>query len=469
MPYRVLQIDFLFVSGNLTNERFPRMKMTKVALFGNVNTEEIVAKRLVNEGVIVDGYLLFPNDAFAKVCRKSVILSEKDENYRNNTLLQDLRREHYDVIMLGPDFTVGLASEILRQGKIPHIGATPSQLLFETDKSLVTDAIGKNVMPRRLILTAADQETLKHMVSEFDHGYVLKFVGDYTKKYPGSPVGRVRLSGETINGFDEVYSFIANSIEVSGKCIVEEKLVGREFSSNYAVDQHGALFRLGENICYKRRNNDNMGPMCDGTGSVSINNTLPFLTEEDISFVEKCILTPFLSSVKLATGYPVTTIINLDLMKMDDGCIMLLEVNCREAGGHTMANILSGLDTPLIEILKGIQEGTLHSLTPTFKKGASLVVSAYPPYFPFGTSDEKLIVCDVAIRLPDDVSLFTGWVDVLEETAEYRRLRIRNSPALLFEHRNDSMVKARKHLYDVMSTTVPQPLEFRTDIGEKLL
>ena len=445
------------------------MKTRKVALFGNVNTDEIIAKRLISEGATVDGYLFSPNNAFSKICRKSIMLSEKDVSYRNNGLIDKLREENYDVVLLGPDFTVGLMSQILKQSKIPHIGATPDQLLFETDKSLISDAVNQDMIPHRRVLTTTDREVLRGIIADFNNNYVLKFVGDYSKKYPGSHVGRVRLSDETVLNVDETYTFIVNSIDVSGKCIIEEKLVGKEFSSNYAVDKHGAFFRLGENVCYKRRFNKNTGPMCDGTGSVSLHNSLPFLTQEDIDKVENRILVPFLTHIKMVTGQVLSTIINLDLMKTNDGRIVLFEVNCREAGGHSMANILSGLATPLIDILERTQNGALHSLTPSYSNGVSLVVSAYPPYFPFGTDDDHLVTCTITTQLPTDVSLYTGWVDVLKETEEYRVLKMQNSPTLLFEHRNETMKKARKYLYSVINNIVPFPMEFRTDIGEDFI
>jgi hypothetical protein len=50
-----------------------------------------------------------------------------------------LKNEVYDAILLGPDFMVGLMSQILRRENIQHVGATPAQLAFETDKSLIQE------------------------------------------------------------------------------------------------------------------------------------------------------------------------------------------------------------------------------------------------------------------------------------------------------------------------------------------
>lgn len=441
----------------------------KIALFGNVNTEEVFARRLVQEGVVVDGYLLFPNDAFAQVCRKTCILSHEDDlkTYVETKLPALLKQERYDVILLGPDFMANLVSPALCDANILHVGATPEQLAFETDKSKIQSVFPPDtgILPRGVVLTSSDATHLQRVLEGFPNGFVLKFVGDYSRKYSGSPVGRVRFSNETIHDFKEVHKFVMDSIDVSGKCIVEEKLVGQEFSANYVIDANGNFFRLGENVCFKRRSNGNTGPICDGTGSITIANTLPFLSETDVRFVEDRVVTPFHEHISRVTGRPLCALLNLDLMKTDDGRIVLFEVNVREPGGHSSANILPGLLTSFFDVLYHAQHGTLHELTPEFTNEASVVVSAYPPYFPQGIEGGGLLEITVSKKIPVDIKLYTGWVDVLENTSEYRKLRLRNSPSLLFEHTNVNLAKSRERLYTVMKEIVPTALDYRTDIG----
>lgn len=444
--------------------------MKKVALFGNVNTEEIIAYYLTQEGVVVDGYLLFSNEAFEKRCRKYVVLSEQDETYIEEKLPQLLKEEAYDFILLGPDFMVSLISPVLLKNNIVHIGSNLEQLSFETDKSMIYSVFGKesNILPRKRVIETRDPDEIVKVVNSFSGNYVLKFVGDYASRYEGSPVGRIRFSGETIGDINEVVDFVQASVSVSGKCVVEEKVHGREFSANYVVDKNRNFLRLGENICFKRRENGNRGAICDGTGSVSINNTLPFLSQDDIAFVEKYILEPFCDYVVKVSGKPLCSILNLDLMKKDNGKIVLFEVNMREAGGHTMANVLSGLNTSLYDILKKAQAGELDSLQISYKSGASIVVSAFPSYFPFGISDDSLLEEKITKQIPNDINLFTGWVEVLEETEQFRLLRMQNSPILLFEHFADDIEIARQKLYAAMKNIVPVSMDYRTDIGMEL-
>jgi phosphoribosylamine-glycine ligase len=440
-------------------------KSRRIALFGNVNTEEILAKKIQLDGDEADGYLFSLNDAFRESCRDARVL---DAEYIQERLVQDLSERRYDALALGPIVASYALSELFRSRDVAHVGATVAQIAFEIEKTKIHEVFPEqtNVMPKTVIPTKFDAESLRSLLEGFRGGYVLKFVGDYGKMFRGSETGRVRFSGETLADTDEALMFLKKSIEVSGKAIVQERASGREFSANYVVDANGHLFRLGENICFKRRNDGNTGPICDGTGSISINNTLPFLSASDIRYVKDRIVKPFHSFVTKKTGQPFVSFLNVDAMKSDDGRILLFEINCREAGGHTMANLLSGLENRMSDVFVHAQNGTLDQIQPIFRRGASVVVSAFPSYFPAGTSsDDELMTLEVTKRIPDDVHLFTGWVDVLHQDEDRRALRIHNSPVLLFEHRNTTLSHARTRLYEVISEIVRGRLDYRKDLG----
>lgn len=446
----------------------------KVALFGNVNTEEVLADRLVGEGATVDGFLLHPNFAFQKKCRRSVVLSKHSDKFREETVPHMLLDEGYDVVLLGPDFMSHLMSPVLRKHGIPHIGATPEQLRFETDKTLIARIFPAEmeILPRRVVLTSTAPDVLFGAIDQFDHGYVIKFVGDYQMRFKGSPAGRVRFSDDLDVAQDELAMFVRESIIESGHCVIEERVSGREFSANYLVDGHGGKLRLGENICYKRRGEGNTGPLCDGTGSVSFNNTLPFLTAGDIAFIEEKILTPFIQGVEKATGSQLVAFLNLDLMKRNDGRIVLFEINVREAGGHTMSTIVPGLTGSLSNILFHTQRGTLSDCgEQQFSGGAAIAVSAYPSYFPLGISegDKEQVVTFSTDRTDPAVSLFSGWVDVLDESLRTRTVRAHNSPILLFACHAEKFPDARKRLYSDIERVVAGQLDFRGDIGGEFL
>ena len=313
-------------------------------------------------------------------------------------------------------------------------------------------------MPPTTILTEFDAGKAKTILEGCHDGYVLKFVSDYGKKYPGSETGRVRFSGETLSDTDEALAFLKDSIEVAGKAVVQAKISGREFSANYAVDANGHLFRLGENVCFKRRNDGNTGPICDGTGSITIGNTLPFLDEKDIRFIEERIVKTFHAHVTEDAVH----FLNVDGMKADDGpssCSKSTAAKRRPHHGKLAFRPPESDQRRAYDTQDGTP--TDHTQLP----GASTVVSAFAPYFPGGTTDDRLMTLEVTKRIPDDIEIITGWVDVLRQDEETRLLRIQNSPALLFEHRNTTLAAAHARLYEALSEIIRGRLDYRKDIG----
>ncbi len=439
----------------------------KGALIGFVNTEEIIARKIKeqNPEVQIDGYLLVPNDAFKISCDSATMVHGE---YLKNKLVTDLKERNYNFVYLGPILATYVLSGVLREGRVEHIGASVEQMRYETDKSAILDffPFPLEIIPPTEIVTSYNPDMIKNIFQLMNNEYVLKFVGDYTQKYKGSETGRVRISNETLRDTDESLRFIRDSIDVSGKVMIQKKIEGQDFSANFLIDKNGNTLRLGENVCYKRRNDNDQGPMCDGTGSVSINNTLPFLNDREREFIQREIVDVFSSKMKNATGIPYVGMVNIDLIKSNDGKIYLLEVNCREAGGHTMANIVSGLQNSLFNALEKTQSGKLDRSHPEFKNGVSVVVSAFPRYFPQDIQEgEERQVMKVIKDIPDDVKLYTGWVDLLDQDANTRTIKLYNSPTLLFEHHNRDLSTARRRLYEVIKKVVNGRLDYRSDIG----
>lgn len=179
-----------------------------MAIIGYVNTEEILVRKLaIEEDVRVDGYLLFKNDAFASHCNKWVII---DKEYIASRFPFVIRGGSYGVVYLGPILASIWTSGVLRENKINHIGSTLRQLEFELDKTAITEVFPPitEILPLTIVFTEFDERRIRRCLEGLKGEYVLKFVGDYTKRYRGSEVGRVRLSGETLAGLHKVLKML---------------------------------------------------------------------------------------------------------------------------------------------------------------------------------------------------------------------------------------------------------------------
>lgn len=452
----------------------------KVALIGFVNTEEVLADTIQRQtpDVEVHGYSLFPNRAFEHRTDEHTRLwglnSEGNFGLHYLDVLGATDWSQYCAVNVGPITAGTIAGGILQSHNVDYVGPREDELQYELDKTKITDIFpeASDVLPPTRVVESADDASVARAMSELGDNVVTKFVGDYTKYYNDAETGRVRMSDGFVDD-DERRRFIQNSINESGKVVFQKEVTGTQFSCTVLVDGNGGTFRLGENICYKHRFDGETGPLTDGTGSVSINNTLPVLEPDDISFIEQKIIRPYTEHLEDVLGRSPKTFLNIDLIKdRTTGKVYLLEVNNRQPGGHTMAGLLSGLDTPLVEALQATQEGRLREVERRIKIGASVVVSAYPDNFPgpFTNPEQRPRFALPIAKSNDtgDVRLYTGWVDVVEENEATGMAIVQpySAPAVLVANHAPTVEEARRAVYDTLRTVVPQRgFDYRRDIG----
>ncbi len=440
----------------------------KVAIIGNVNTQEVFADRLKEESVDIDGFFTSPNKAFEELCSNAMFLNKDD---LDGVFVQRLVDEKYDAIAIGPISACLVTSKILNKRGIPHSGATVEQMHFELDKTAALSLFEENpsVLPRSIVFDGTGTVSFKELLrNEFPNGYVLKFVGNYSEEFEGSEAGRVIFGTNTDEDLQKAIDFANRSMRNSGQVLIQEFLVGSEFSFNVAVDRNKNIFYMGSNRCYKHRGEGDTGPLSDGTGSISIDGSVPFLQGEDVNYIINNVVRPYVDQLTKRTGQDLVSMLNVDMMKTNDGRIVLFEVNCRAAGGHTASTMVSSLKTPLIDILTHMQQGTLDQITSEFHKGVSLCVSAYPKYYPYKEPQEQdLQEFRFPKNLPEGIKVFTGWVDYLGENEDSRTLRLHNAPSFIFHAHEADLKQARSRVYSALETIVGDTLDFRKDIGDE--
>lgn len=451
------------------------MSEHRVGIIGFVNTEEVLADTIRQQtpDVIIDGYEVIPNEAFGRAVDNRYKLYGVNEagefGFHNLGLLKQIPDLGYAAVNLGPIPAVFITGETLDNEDINYIGPRRNELSFELDKTRIVDifASNPNVLPPTKVLETADMEQVDTAIDELGGKVVLKFVGEYSKYYQDSETRRVRMLKE-FGSKDELAEFISNSVDASGKIVIQKFIDGQQFSMTCLVDGNEGIFSLGENICYKHRLDGEEGPLCDGTGAFSVNNTLPWLlTSEDNAYIQDEMVRPYTEHLNEELDRAPRTFLNLDLIKAYDGRIYLLEVNNREAGGHTMANLLNGLKTPLIDALQATRAGRLRELIPEYKQGASIVVSAYPENFPypFVSDDARPTITIPKLKPTDDVRVYTGWVDVLSETEDEVIVKAQLSPTMLFANHAPTVSQARENIYRRIGQIVSTGFAYRTDIG----
>ena len=148
---------------------------SSIALVGFVNTEEILADTIKQQTpeVIVDGYELFPNEAFGRLVDNRYVLYGVDNDgefgLHNMDRLDALTKMGYSAINLGPDTAALVAGEKLDNANIDYIGPRGNELEIEIDKTKIVDIFPDKtkVLPPTKILENSDMKEVQSTIDEF--------------------------------------------------------------------------------------------------------------------------------------------------------------------------------------------------------------------------------------------------------------------------------------------------------------
>ena len=134
-----------------------------------------------------------------------------------------------------------------------------------------------------------------------------------------------------------------------------------------------------------------------------------------------------------------------------------------------MSNLLSGLETPLADVLQATQEGRLNELDAVYKLGASIVVTAFPVNSPndFANDSDRPVITIPKYMPDDDVKIYTGWVDLMSENEKESVVKSNLTATMLFVNHSPSMELAREKVYRRINELALPGLAYRSDIGKR--
>jgi fusion protein PurCD len=209
----------------------------------------------------------------------------------------------------------------------------------------------------------------------------LKHLGEnYVVKFDGLMGGKgVKVAGEHLNSHNEAISYCEEIISNGGKFVIEEKLIGEEFSLMSFCDGKN-LVHMPPVQDHKRAYENDTGPNTGGMGSYNdVNQSLPFLKISDVESAQqinksiaKALITEFGIGYKgiLYGGFIATA----------DG-VKVIEYNARLGDPEAM-NVLALLESDFVELCKGIVDGSLDSYNPKFSNSATVCKYAVPKGYP---------------------------------------------------------------------------------------
>jgi phosphoribosylamine---glycine ligase len=326
--------------------------------------------------------------------------------------------------------------------------AAPTMLLaqLESSKSFTRDLVQKYDIPANPEFRVFKEEDgLREFIEE---------LGEYVVKADGLMGGKgVKLSGEHLATIDEGVVWARECIEKQGHVVVEEKLVGQEFSLMSFADGKSVVDMPAVQD-HKRAYEGDEGPNTGGMGTWSdADHSLPFLRDGDIADAH-AITEAVVKALHEETSRPYVGIMYGGFIAGKNG-VRLIEYNARFGDPEAM-NVLPLLKSDFVEICEAMIEGRLDEAEVEFEKKATVVKYVVPEGYPDApVKGEKIEVGDV----PEGVKAYYASVDKREDG-----LYLLGSRAIAFVGVADTIEEAEKLAQSAVAS-VTGPVFSRADIG----
>jgi phosphoribosylamine--glycine ligase len=289
------------------------------------------------------------NPGIARIS-KYQISSEKDLNGVKKFALDN----KIDMAIIGPEapLEMGIVNELNEAG-IGCVGPTMEAARIETDKAFMRDLFETHKIGGSIVYKVFDNvEDAGEFIDDFEKDVVVKPVGLTGGK-------GVKIVGEHLEDGDAAKKYvdeiINNKISGYAQVVIEERLIGEEFTVQAFVDGDKIL-PMPAAQDHPHAYEGDQGPITGGMGSYSdATHLLPFLDHKSYNESVK-IMQETINAVK-KEAEPYKGILYGQFMLCEDGP-KLVEYNARFGDPEAM-NVLPLLKTDFVEICEGIVDGNI--------------------------------------------------------------------------------------------------------------
>jgi len=353
-----------------------------------------------------------------------------------------------DLVFIGPEAPLETGvPDALRASGYPVVGPNRLSAQIETSKVFARELLNQ------LAPQASPGHRIVHTIEEADRA-LQQFGEHFVIKEEGLRGGKgVKVAGEHLHSREEALSWCSEILKSSGRCVIEQKLEGEEFSLLSFCDGSTCL-HMPPVQDHKRAFEGDTGPNTGGMGSYTgAFGTLPFLPSRYLAEAQKLQELVF-HGLQEHTKEAYQGILYGGYMATAHG-IRIIEYNAR-FGDPEALNLLPLLNTDLAEVFLAVTEGTLSQIELSCKNKASVCKYIVPEGYP------QRSVKGIPLYIPrfeDSVHLFLGSVDQQEGT-----LVTAGSRTLAVTALADTLGQAEETA-ELAASRIDGPFCHRKDIG----
>lgn len=356
-----------------------------------------------------------------------------------------------DVVLIGPEnpLIAGLADD-LRSAGFATVGPGAAGARLEASKAWSKEVMALAGVPTAESVICTNPESAREAANEFFGSGRQAVV-----KASGAALGKGVVVAETAdeaNQAIEQFMVLREIGEAGSEVVIEERLLGREFSLLTLCNSTGVL-SLPVAQDYKRVGDDDSGPNTGGMGSYS---PVSWVSTEMVRDCERRFVEPVLAKLS-EQGIAYRGVLFTGLMQTDDGP-KCLEYNVRFGDPETQS-IMARLGSGFAETLRCVAADEPIA-PPIVKVNAAVTVVIASENYPSSPSEPALITIDP--HFPSDVGLFFAGVTRRDELLYATGGRVLNITAT-----GDSLGASREKAYSAVEWIHFEGMKYRKDIARE--
>lgn len=357
------------------------------------------------------------------------------------------KENEIDFAIIGPEDPLNIgAVDSMEEIGIKSFGPSKNLARLETSKSWTRMLVQKyNVGGNPLFRVFTSVEGLKEFLEQMDEVVI---------KPDGLTGGKgVKVQGDHFDTKEEAYDYCKEVLETHASVIVEEKLVGEEFSLQCVSDGVNVVMTPPVQD-HKRRFNGDKGPNTGGMGSYTdADGSLPFMTKQDaLDGLE--ITRKVAKAILEETGEKYVGVMYGGFIITKKG-VRLIEYNARWGDPEAM-NTHSVMKTDYIDLIEAAVDGKLDQIDVEFEPMATVCKYAVPTEYPDAKNVEGVVsVADV----PEDIKIYYASVDKREDGLHITSSRTIGVVGIA------RTIKEAEAKCEAIFDKIKGPVDHRTDIG----